>query len=361
MPCSSRAHDQQLGGRRDRAQQRRGREQADAEHEDPAPPVAVAERAAEQDQRRERQQVAVEDPLQGARRRVEVAADVGQRDVDDGAVEEREARPQDRATAGPSARRGCCRRLPWRRRWSRMAVPGYGGHRVDPTTIFARWVVCADGLHLARLRRPPRVPRSSPTGSPGQYVEPASRAHRGPDARRRHRRVGFRIDGMVGTSRGVDAGTSSRELPFETVPCDIHCVTKWSKLGTSFGGVSVDTLLEDVEPLGRVRDGVLVRRLHHQPPARATSPTARPGSSTEHEGEPLPREHGGPARLLVPHLYFWKSAKWVARPAGDGPRRARLLGAERLPQPRRSLEGGALLERLTPVEQRAPGAGRSPP
>ena len=47
---------------------------------------------------------------------------------------------------------------------------------------------------------------------------------------------------------------------------------------------------------------------------------------TEHEGEPLPREHGGPARLLVPHLYFWKSAKWVRRPAHHGPRRARLLG-----------------------------------
>ena len=76
---------------------------------------------------------------------------------------------------------------------------------------------------------------------------------------------------------------------------------------------------------------------------------------TEHEGEPLPREHGGPARLLVPHLYFWKSAKWVAGPARDGPRRARLLGGQRLPQPRRPLEGGALLERLTPVAQRAPG------
>ena len=76
---------------------------------------------------------------------------------------------------------------------------------------------------------------------------------------------------------------------------------------------------------------------------------------TEHEGEPLPREHGGPARLLVPHLYFWKSAKWVAGLRRDGPRRARLLGAERLPHPRRPLEGGALLERLTPVEQRAPG------
>ena len=75
---------------------------------------------------------------------------------------------------------------------------------------------------------------------------------------------------------------------------------------------------------------------------------------TEHEGEPLPREHGGPARLLVPHLYFWKSAKWVAGPAGYGPRRARLLGGQRLPQPRRPLEGGALLERLTPVEVKAP-------
>jgi DMSO/TMAO reductase YedYZ molybdopterin-dependent catalytic subunit len=100
-------------------------------------------------------------------------------------------------------------------------------------------------------------------------------------------------------------------LPAEDVPCDIHCVTKWSKLGTSFRGVSVDTLFESAEPLdafvtaysyGGYTTNLVVEDLVD----------GRAWVVTEHEGEPLPREHGGPARLLVPHLYFWKSAKWIA-------------------------------------------------
>ena len=87
--------DQHLGVRCDRAQQRGGGEHADPDHEDAAAPEAVAQRPAEQDQRRERQQVAVEHPLQVAGGRVEVTTDVGQRDVDHGAVEEGEAGPQD--------------------------------------------------------------------------------------------------------------------------------------------------------------------------------------------------------------------------------------------------------------------------
>ena len=64
------------------------------------------------------------------------------------------------------------------------------------------------------------------------------------------------------------------------------------------------------------------------------------------DGEPLEPEHGGPARLLVPHLYFWKSAKWVRGLTLHERGRARLLGGRRLPQPRRPVEGAALLERL---------------
>ena len=99
-------------------------------------------------------------------------------------------------------------------------------------------------------------------------------------------------------------------LPMETVTRDIHCVTKWSKLDTVWTGVSLDVLLDGIDtaathvmahsyggyttnlPLADVRDGKAWIALYY-------------------EEQPVPPEHGGPARLLVPHLYFWKSAKWV--------------------------------------------------
>jgi DMSO/TMAO reductase YedYZ molybdopterin-dependent catalytic subunit len=121
----------------------------------------------------------------------------------------------------------------------------------------------------------------------------------------------FSIEGLV-----AEPHTWSWEEAHALAPSsfrgDIHCVTRWSKLDTSFGGVSVDTLLDAVEvdesathvmafcyggyttnlPLADVRGG-------------------QAWIAWEFEGQPLPAEHGGPARLLVPHLYFWKSAKWV--------------------------------------------------
>ena len=99
-------------------------------------------------------------------------------------------------------------------------------------------------------------------------------------------------------------------LPAEDITVDIHCVTKWSKLGTTWRGVSVDVLLAGADtgaefvlafceggyttnvPLADLLDG-------------------QAWVVYDFDGEPLEAEHGGPARLLVPHLYFWKSAKWV--------------------------------------------------
>jgi DMSO/TMAO reductase YedYZ molybdopterin-dependent catalytic subunit len=120
----------------------------------------------------------------------------------------------------------------------------------------------------------------------------------------------FKIDGMVGnpsewTRAEFDA------LPFETVPCDIHCVTKWSKLGTSFGGVSLDVLLGEAGPDAAYAMAYSYGGYTTNVPL-ADLTGGKAWVVTEHEGEPLPRAHGGPARLLVPHLYFWKSAKWVA-------------------------------------------------
>ena len=99
-------------------------------------------------------------------------------------------------------------------------------------------------------------------------------------------------------------------LPHETLTTDIHCVTKWSKLDTTWRGVSLDTLLGDVdtsvEYVLAFCDGGYTTNL---PLEDVTGGKA--WVAYEYDGAPLPAEHGGPARLLVPHLYFWKSAKWV--------------------------------------------------
>jgi DMSO/TMAO reductase YedYZ molybdopterin-dependent catalytic subunit len=115
---------------------------------------------------------------------------------------------------------------------------------------------------------------------------------------------------MVGNGREWN-WEQFHELPSLTIPCDIHCVTKWSKLGTSFAGVSVDVLLEGVEPRG----GYAMVYSYGGYTTNLAIDDITGGRAwvvTEFEGEPLAAEHGGPARLLVPHLYFWKSAKWVA-------------------------------------------------
>ena len=99
-------------------------------------------------------------------------------------------------------------------------------------------------------------------------------------------------------------------LPSETVSVDVHCVTKWSKLDTVWTGVSLDTLLDSVHTNGdyvlAFSDGGYTTNL---PLKDITGGKA--WIAYEFGGEPLEPEHGGPARLLVPHLYFWKSAKWV--------------------------------------------------
>ncbi len=99
-------------------------------------------------------------------------------------------------------------------------------------------------------------------------------------------------------------------LPSETFTVDIHCVTKWSKLDTTWTGVSVDTLLEGIETTAEYvlawADGDYTTNV---PFDEITGGQA--WIAYQFDGEPLEPEHGGPARLLIPHLYLWKSAKWV--------------------------------------------------
>lgn len=101
-----------------------------------------------------------------------------------------------------------------------------------------------------------------------------------------------------------------QELGVEEVVVDIHCVTHWSKLRMPWRGIPLDVLFEDVET---EQDYVMA----HSVGGYTTNVPldelldGRAWVAIEAEGEPLTPEHGGPARLLVPHLYFWKSAKWV--------------------------------------------------
>ena len=99
-------------------------------------------------------------------------------------------------------------------------------------------------------------------------------------------------------------------LPAETPTVDLHCVTKWSKLHTAWKGVSVDLLMENVESVGEYA------LVHSYGGYTTNLPLAdlldgQAWVVYEYDGAPLEPEHGGPARLLVPHLYLWKSAKWV--------------------------------------------------
>ena len=101
-----------------------------------------------------------------------------------------------------------------------------------------------------------------------------------------------------------------RALPSETFTVDIHCVTKWSKLDTDWEGVALDALFDGVdteaEYMTAYCDGGYTTNL-----PLADVLDGKAWIAFGYDDEPLDPEHGGPARLLVPHLYFWKSAEWV--------------------------------------------------
>jgi DMSO/TMAO reductase YedYZ molybdopterin-dependent catalytic subunit len=96
------------------------------------------------------------------------------------------------------------------------------------------------------------------------------------------------------------------------VKCDVHCVTRWSKFDNVFEGVPFRAVLERVQPRPEERF-VMV---HAEQNYTANLPLDDLDRDTvlfanKHDGQDLPPDHGGPLRLVVPHLYFWKSAKWV--------------------------------------------------
>jgi DMSO/TMAO reductase YedYZ molybdopterin-dependent catalytic subunit len=152
---------------------------------------------------------------------------------------------------------------------------------------------------------------SRPDLPPGQYLThdfPVLSA--GPTPRIPLDRWRFTVTNESGT-RQTWAWPELLALPYEDVTVDIHCVTKWSKLGTTWRGVSLDTLLADTDTAA---DYVMV---HAYGGYTTNLPLedlldGKAWIAYRYDGEDLEPEHGGPARMLVPHLYFWKSAKWVS-------------------------------------------------
>jgi len=154
--------------------------------------------------------------------------------------------------------------------------------------------------------------QDAPSGRvpPGQYVTmdfPVLSA--GPTPHTPLEQWDFTIVGEVGEPRRW-TWEEFRALPAEEVTADIHCVTKWSKLDSVWQGVRVDTLLQGIETSAgytvAFSDGGYTTNV---PLEDLTGGKA--WGAFSYDGEPLEPQHGGPARMLVPHLYFWKSAKWV--------------------------------------------------
>jgi DMSO/TMAO reductase YedYZ molybdopterin-dependent catalytic subunit len=121
------------------------------------------------------------------------------------------------------------------------------------------------------------------------------------------------VDGLVRTT-ATWSFDELKALPNSEYAGDIHCVTTWSKLGTSFQGVSLDLLLEQAQPRSDATFVLATSTTGYTTNLPLSDVTGgKAWLVWSHEGKPLTAEHGGPVRLLVPHLYFWKSAKWVTR------------------------------------------------
>lgn len=102
-----------------------------------------------------------------------------------------------------------------------------------------------------------------------------------------------------------------RALPSVSITTDIHCVTRWSKLATAWEGVSLDTLLDGVATAATFAMAQSYGGYTTNLPL-ADLRGGKAWIAFRFGGEDLAPEHGGPARLLVPHLYLWKSAKWIS-------------------------------------------------
>ena len=166
---------------------------------------------------------------------------------------------------------------------------------------------------IARGFRSRRQEQTSKSLPPGQYETsdfPVLSA--GPTPRIGLENWRFALE-HAGARFGEWSWAQFEALPQTTIAKDIHCVTKWSKFNTAWQGVAFDDLLKAAS-LAQAPAAYVMAYCHggyttNVPVADLVGGKAM--IATRYEGLPIPPEHGGPARLLVPHLYFWKSAKWV--------------------------------------------------
>ena len=157
----------------------------------------------------------------------------------------------------------------------------------------------AKGIDLARV-------------PPGQYVtERFPVLHAGVVPEIDESNWDFSIGGLVDEPQSFDLA-GFRSLPRSEIVADIHCVTKWTKLDTRWEGIAVSDVLELAVPQSQASH-VVVRAEHGFTANLPFEDFARPGNlfAWRHDGEDLAVDHGWPLRLVVPHLYFWKSVKWV--------------------------------------------------
>lgn len=149
--------------------------------------------------------------------------------------------------------------------------------------------------------------RTDPALPPGQHLErgfPVLSAGPTPNIKR------WELQIATENGRRSFSWDDFLALPQEKVDTDIHCVTSWSKLGTHWRGVSLDTLFDGLETQHRFA----MARSYGGYTTNVPLGDLLGGKAWvvyEFEGQPLADDHGGPARLFIPHLYFWKSAKWV--------------------------------------------------
>lgn len=121
----------------------------------------------------------------------------------------------------------------------------------------------------------------------------------------------FKLEGLVKEPLSF-SWTEFKSLPSQTFTKDIHCVTTWSKLDTKWRGISLDTILAQVSLLPEAQ--YVMAFCYGGYTTNIPLEDLKNGKAFiayEYDGYPLTPEHGGPARLVIPHLYFWKSAKWI--------------------------------------------------